>query len=139
MSLTASLNTTLTIFYFRASAKHQPILALRSLLYDRRLRDTFRCFALYDCIAGKNQNATVTLHVRLHFATCLVCVIILCTDLSSILLVITGSIARSATRRYLIYSEADFEVFRPAGATRCALQSKRPIVKTSRRRNVPKS
>jgi len=33
--------------------------------------------------------------------------------------VITGSIARSATRRYLIYSEADFEVFRPAGATRC--------------------
>ena len=30
----------------------------------------------------------------------------------------TGSIARSAKRRYLIYSEADFEVFRPAGATR---------------------
>ena len=33
--------------------------------------------------------------------------------------VITGSIARSASRRYLIYSEADFEVFRSAGATRC--------------------
>jgi len=32
---------------------------------------------------------------------------------------ITGSIARSASRRYLVYSEADFEVFRPAGATRC--------------------
>ena len=32
---------------------------------------------------------------------------------------ITGSIARSATRRYLNYSEADFEVFRPVGATRC--------------------
>jgi len=31
---------------------------------------------------------------------------------------ITGSIARSAARRYLIYSWADFEVFRPAGATR---------------------
>ena len=31
----------------------------------------------------------------------------------------TGSIARSASRRYLIYSEADFEVFRSAGATRC--------------------
>jgi len=31
---------------------------------------------------------------------------------------ILGSIARSASRRYLIYSEADFEVFRPAGATR---------------------
>jgi len=32
---------------------------------------------------------------------------------------ITGSIARSAKHRYLIYSEADFEVFHPAGATRC--------------------
>ena len=32
---------------------------------------------------------------------------------------ITGSIARSASRQYLIYSEADFEVFRPAGATGC--------------------
>jgi len=32
---------------------------------------------------------------------------------------ITDSIARSASRRYLIYSEADCEVFRPAGATRC--------------------
>jgi len=33
--------------------------------------------------------------------------------------IITGSIAGSARRRYLIYSEADFEVLRPAGATRC--------------------
>jgi len=33
-------------------------------------------------------------------------------------IIVTGSIARSATRRYLIYSEADFEVFRPEGATR---------------------
>ena len=33
--------------------------------------------------------------------------------------VITGSIARSAKRRYLIYLEAHFEVFRPTGATRC--------------------
>ena len=33
--------------------------------------------------------------------------------------VITGSIAQSATRRYLSYSEADSEVFRPTGATRC--------------------
>jgi len=32
---------------------------------------------------------------------------------------ITASIARSAKRRYLSYSEADFEVFRPIGATRC--------------------
>jgi len=31
------------------------------------------------------------------------------------LLFFTGSIARSASRRYLIYSEADFEVFRPQG------------------------
>jgi len=29
------------------------------------------------------------------------------------------SITRSATRRYLIYSGADFEGFCPAGATRC--------------------
>jgi len=36
-----------------------------------------------------------------------------------LLVIFTGSIARSATRRYLIYSEADFEVFRPPGATRC--------------------
>jgi len=34
-------------------------------------------------------------------------------------LFVTGGIARSASRRYLIYSQADFEVFRPAGATRC--------------------
>ena len=33
--------------------------------------------------------------------------------------VFTGSIASSAKRRYLIYSETDFEVLRPAGATRC--------------------
>ena len=33
--------------------------------------------------------------------------------------IITGSIARSASRRYLIYPAADFEDFRPAGATRC--------------------
>ena len=38
------------------------------------------------------------------------------TDVTS---VITGSIARSATRQYLSYSQADFEVFRPTGATRC--------------------
>ena len=34
---------------------------------------------------------------------------------------ITGSIARSATCRYLVYSEADFEVFRPAGETLCTM------------------
>jgi len=33
--------------------------------------------------------------------------------------IFTGSIAQSARHRYLIYSEADFEVFGPAGATRC--------------------
>jgi len=36
----------------------------------------------------------------------------------SFFLFVTASIARSATRRYLIHSEADFEVFHPAGATR---------------------
>ena len=35
------------------------------------------------------------------------------------IVIITGSIARSASRRYLVYSEADYEVVRPAGATRC--------------------
>jgi len=44
------------------------------------------------------------------------CNVMVCTV--SVLLV-TGSIARSAKRRYLSYSEADFEVFRPAGVTRC--------------------
>ena len=38
---------------------------------------------------------------------------------SDSLLVFTGSIARSASRRYLTYSEADFEVFLPARAKRC--------------------
>jgi len=32
---------------------------------------------------------------------------------------VTRSIAQSATCQYLIYSEADFEVLHPAGATRC--------------------
>jgi len=33
--------------------------------------------------------------------------------------IVTGSIAQSARRRYLSYSEADFVVFRHTGATRC--------------------
>jgi len=33
--------------------------------------------------------------------------------------VITGSIARSAKHWYISYSKGDFEVYRPAGATRC--------------------
>ena len=37
----------------------------------------------------------------------------------SVALISTGSIARSASRRYLIYSEADFAVFRLAGTIRC--------------------
>jgi len=40
-------------------------------------------------------------------------------SLSSELSIFTSSIAQSATCRYLIYSMADFEVFHPAGATRC--------------------
>jgi len=35
------------------------------------------------------------------------------------LCIVTGSIAHSASGRYLVYSETDVEVFRPAGATRC--------------------
>ena len=38
---------------------------------------------------------------------------------SSAHILVTGSIARSATCRHLICSDANFEVFRPAGATRC--------------------
>jgi len=34
------------------------------------------------------------------------------------IIIVTGSIARSAKRRYLSHSEAALEVFRPAGATR---------------------
>jgi len=37
----------------------------------------------------------------------------------NVLCIFTGSIARSAKRRYLSYPEADFEVFHLAGATRC--------------------
>jgi len=33
--------------------------------------------------------------------------------------IVTGSIVRNAKRRYLSNSEADFEAFRLAGATRC--------------------
>ena len=39
--------------------------------------------------------------------------------------VFTGSIARSSKRWYLSDSEGDFEVFRPAKATRCADQGAR--------------
>jgi len=44
----------------------------------------------------------------------------------ALIIVFTGSIARSATRRYLSYSDRDlsysdrdFEVYRPAGVTHC--------------------
>ena len=40
---------------------------------------------------------------------------------TSTLCFITSSIARSAKRQYLIYSEDDFEVFRTAGMTRCTV------------------
>jgi len=35
----------------------------------------------------------------------------------------TDSIARSGKRWYISYSEVDFEVFRPAGTTRCTKRS----------------
>ena len=37
----------------------------------------------------------------------------------NVLSIFTGSIASSAKRRYLNYSDADFEVFRLAGSTGC--------------------
>jgi len=41
--------------------------------------------------------------------------------------VITGSIERSAKRQYISYSEGDFEVFCPEGATRCTFG---PLLRT---------
>jgi len=41
------------------------------------------------------------------------------TTISHACTLVTGRIAHSASRWYLIYSEADFEVFRPEGARRC--------------------
>jgi len=38
---------------------------------------------------------------------------------AALISIYNGSIARSSRRRYLIYSETDFEVFRPAKVTRC--------------------
>jgi len=35
--------------------------------------------------------------------------------------VVTSSIVRSTSHRYLIYSDANFEVFLPAGPTRCTV------------------
>ena len=40
-------------------------------------------------------------------------------DWCVIINIVTGSIVRSAKRRYLSNSEADFDVFHPAGATCC--------------------
>jgi len=41
------------------------------------------------------------------------------TSVASVKFAVTGRIAHSAKRRYISYSKADFEVFRPVGATRC--------------------
>jgi len=45
--------------------------------------------------------------------------VVFCPSLTLYIVCYRQHIACSASRRYLIYSEADFEVFRPAGATRC--------------------
>ena len=45
--------------------------------------------------------------------------------------VVTGSIARRAKRRYMSYSEGDFEVFRPAGATGCTDGGVTPLCQIS--------
>ena len=70
------------------------------------------------------------LSARTYCENCFACltayIIYLCMDthyekvlVSHLHAIFTGSIAWSAGRQYLIYSEADFEVFRPAGATCC--------------------
>jgi len=56
-------------------------------------------------------RATITLDIGPHSS----CVFLW------LFLLVTGSIVRGATRRYLSYSQADVEVFRPAGATRCTV------------------
>ena len=69
-------------------------------------------------------------HLIYAFVSCCVCVV---TSLSCISIalcvclvnetepvsIITGSIVRIASHRYLIYSEANFDIFCPAGVTRC--------------------
>jgi len=44
----------------------------------------------------------------------------LCQITLTTIVIITGSIARIAKRRYKSNSEGDFAVFHPAGATRCS-------------------
>jgi len=75
----------------------------------------------------KDSNELIILHSYQECDYCCLVIVVLSQSitLASIFLafvsnfLFTGSIARSAKRRYLIYSEADFEVFLPAGATRC--------------------
>jgi len=52
--------------------------------------------------------------------------------------IFTGSIARSATSRYLIYSDADFAAFRPARATRCTDKGEIRHVAVERRSAPPR-
>jgi len=62
------------------------------------------------------------LHIGKHNATLLKCQhsgFTLMLTFQPAAIIFTSSIARSATCRYLSYSDADFEVFRPAVATRC--------------------
>jgi len=40
-------------------------------------------------------------------------------NVSDTLLLLPAALRAAQICRYLVYSEADFEVFRPAGATRC--------------------
>jgi len=63
-----------------------------------------RLIPFINFIASQNKS-----HFNLLYA-CFIIIMCVC---------FTGSIARSASRRYLIYSEADYEVFRTAGPTRC--------------------
>jgi len=70
------------------------------------------------CLARVCQRQLILVYVLvqctygLHYKYCVHVLYLACQ-------LITGSIARSASRRYLVYAESDFEVFRPAGATRC--------------------
>ena len=58
-------------------------------------------------------------YMNLAHSCILISVIVTPVNGISKYIIFTCSIARSASRRYLIYSEADFKVFHPTAATRC--------------------
>jgi len=67
----------------------------------------FPHFQLQHCVMASPSSVETKLNANAQLYTNL--------PLSNGTKIVTGSIVRSASRRYLIYSEADFEVFAPQG------------------------